>query len=1090
LLSINDSPIVYAGDLSETLPAEFGKAINVESQWVVTDPARYEVTIDIGQGQEYVEEWLHTKITEATKTIRVPSELRYEADGAGVDDTGVGRFVLTATLRVAGKDTPLKTLQLPVVVSNGSTVGHNINLLNTPSGDVFEGDRPVVSSTFALRVGETTARSWFEVRVGDDGATFRVGDTDHTTFTFGQQSHNVSYDARTWPNTATITTPSIFIPAVKWNSVTEQTTLTHVVEYGTGAGAIRDTTSFVFNVHDDTPFFTQICVEDVCLDRDGDGPLLVATPDTRMQVGIIDPGLIETTRDGIARGTFPEHIDNPYIVTMDGGTAGGLSLFGGTEMFQLSGGSLTGLSYEYDLSRPELGGYEPGVHWVSWGVGCWNCPGTSTIEAPLLVVEDNDEWKFDRASIPEGRSGWYSTTIATFAEFEGGCGAVNFVVRAGADSEFIEFSVVDSVRPFDLAAVTNRVRVTDSIFDVPSDLVVRDGVASWTTVPGEKYYVGVTDDHDRGSGACRFNKALVTSIFQVEVSREPAAPVNDAFSGRVLLQEQDSPFGRLPFSSVDLTRATTGAFEAARIPSCWSDGAQHTAFFEYWIPGAMPDRPVLAEAIPFSAEFGVLPPDAQLAVYRLNDDDSVGAEVGCSNQSSNPWVGDVWAADGLTAHPIVAFTATGQERYVIVVDTEGPGGRVDVRVSLPGQLDPVGITGDGVARLNTSQGLTKAETQGTLPCAPGSVTRVGAVAWRATSNAPIRVTTAGSAVLGVVKVGEAGVAAGWPDALGTAGTVNIACGATSAGGLDLTPVQGQQYVFLLGTAGNADVEVTVTTTGDPFELPVGAAAGDRVGYWMVDLDGRIYAFGYGQIIVATGSKAPVTTPTVKVLENPSGVGLWVLEANGTVHALGGAPHHGNVDTSALLAGEVPATMAATPGGNGYFVFTSKGRVLVFGDATHRGDLVQLGLAEILRGDIVDSSALTDGSGYYMVGADGGIFAFGAAEFAGSVPQVVAGPLVSPVNGLVADPDGRGYWLVAGDGGVFAFDAPFVGSLPGVLPPGTQLASPVNGLVPFGDGYMMVAGDGGIFNFSSTEFLGSLGGQILPAPIVGVAPVPG
>jgi len=67
-----------------------------------------------------------------------------------------------------------------------------------------------------------------------------------------------------------------------------------------------------------------------------------------------------------------------------------------------------------------------------------------------------------------------------------------------------------------------------------------------------------------------------------------------------------------------------------------------------------------------------------------------------------------------------------------------------------------------------------------------------------------------------------------------------------------------------------------------------------------------------------------------------------------------------------------------------------------------------------------------GGSIYACGDGESIFAFGAAEFAGSVPQVVAGPLNSPVNGLVADHDRRGYWLVAGDGGVFAFDAPFVG----------------------------------------------------------------
>ncbi len=227
-------------------------------------------------------------------------------------------------------------------------------------------------------------------------------------------------------------------------------------------------------------------------------------------------------------------------------------------------------------------------------------------------------------------------------------------------------------------------------------------------------------------------------------------------------------------------------------------------------------------------------------------------------------------------------------------------------------------------------------------------------------------------------------------------------------------------------------------------------------------------------------------------EDPEADAVGVLERNGTVHALGGATHHGNVDTGAFLPGETVATMAATPGGRGYTVFTDRGRALVFGDARHHGDLVDLGLAEVLNGPIVDSTALEDGSGYLMVATDGGVFAFGAAEFAGSIPGVLApgATLNSPVNALVADPDGAGYWMVAGDGGVFAFDAPFVGSVPGVLAAGVNLNSPVNGMVPYGNGYLMVASDGGVFNFASDlDFLGSLGGQQLPAPIVGIAALP-
>ncbi|MCB0992952.1 MAG: hypothetical protein KDB16_18385, partial [Acidimicrobiales bacterium] len=113
-------------------------------------------------------------------------------------------------------------------------------------------------------------------------------------------------------------------------------------------------------------------------------------------------------------------------------------------------------------------------------------------------------------------------------------------------------------------------------------------------------------------------------------------------------------------------------------------------------------------------------------------------------------------------------------------------------------------------------------------------------------------------------------------------------------------------------------------------------------------------------------------------------------------------------------------------------------------------------------------------------------ALGGARFAGSVPQVLPGvTLDQPIVGIVPDPDGDGYWLVAADGGVFGFSAPFRGSLPGVLAPGAQLVSPVNGMVPFGNGYLLVAGDGGVFNFSGQPFDGSIGGSVLESPVVSI-----
>ncbi len=85
-------------------------------------------------------------------------------------------------------------------------------------------------------------------------------------------------------------------------------------------------------------------------------------------------------------------------------------------------------------------------------------------------------------------------------------------------------------------------------------------------------------------------------------------------------------------------------------------------------------------------------------------------------------------------------------------------------------------------------------------------------------------------------------------------------------------------------------------------------------------------------------------------------------------------------------------------------------------------------------------------------------------------------------------NGRGYWLVASDGGVFAFgNAEFFGSLAG-----QHLNAPIVGLLPTPDdqGYWLVASDGGVFSFGDAAFFGSEGNHHLNGPVVGIASTAG
>ncbi|MEM9606229.1 MAG: hypothetical protein AAGA99_02335 [Actinomycetota bacterium] len=298
-------------------------------------------------------------------------------------------------------------------------------------------------------------------------------------------------------------------------------------------------------------------------------------------------------------------------------------------------------------------------------------------------------------------------------------------------------------------------------------------------------------------------------------------------------------------------------------------------------------------------------------------------------------------------------------------------------------------------------------------------------------------------------------------------------------GTDITRFDNLDYALSLFTwlAGDGftppvDPSPTTPTTMPPDTVP---PTGDAVGYWMGDAGGELYGFG--------DAPDPGAVPgrVVDSASTPDGSGLWILTADGVVHALAGATGFGDVDLSTLPDGEAPSTISVLPDGSGYWVFTNRGRALAFGAAGDIEDLVDLGIAPALNGPIIDSVATPTGGGVYMIGFDGGVFAIGDAEFHGSMGgQTLNGPVV----GIALDPDGVGYWLVANDGGIFSFEAEFLGSMGGV-----PLNQPVVGAVPFGDGYLMVASDGGIFNFSNLPFLGSLGDDPPPDPVTTVTGFP-
>jgi hypothetical protein len=259
-----------------------------------------------------------------------------------------------------------------------------------------------------------------------------------------------------------------------------------------------------------------------------------------------------------------------------------------------------------------------------------------------------------------------------------------------------------------------------------------------------------------------------------------------------------------------------------------------------------------------------------------------------------------------------------------------------------------------------------------------------------------------------------------------------------------------------------DFVVTPSRTPPPASRPVSPP-----GYWMIDANGTVYAFGH---VHAFGNTRAASVSHIE--PTPSHGGYWIVTRAGHVYTFGNARSYGSAPD--LAAGETVSTMSATPSGHGYWLFTNRGRVLHFGDAPFYGDMS----GAALNGPVVGSVATPTGHGYFMVASDGGVFGFGDAKFHGSMGDQ---RLNQPVNGIVPTADNRGYWLVASDGGIFGFNAPFRGSMGG-----RHLTKPVIGMVRYGNGYLMVASDGGVFDFSNKAFVGSLGNRALPAPVIGIA----
>ena len=171
-----------------------------------------------------------------------------------------------------------------------------------------------------------------------------------------------------------------------------------------------------------------------------------------------------------------------------------------------------------------------------------------------------------------------------------------------------------------------------------------------------------------------------------------------------------------------------------------------------------------------------------------------------------------------------------------------------------------------------------------------------------------------------------------------------------------------------------------------------------------------------------------------------------------------------------------------PSAPGSGPITSEGTQVCGGDdPTFVTDMVNwIGSHNVVEATFWDYQLQIDnGQNPETLAALGAGFATGGTGTEGAVTSTPTVTTSGPSGN--SEDQGTGYRMVASDGGIFAFGAPALGSMGG-----QHLNAPIVGMAfdSATGGYYEVASDGGIFAFGAPS-LGSMGAEHLSAPIVGM-----
>jgi hypothetical protein len=247
-----------------------------------------------------------------------------------------------------------------------------------------------------------------------------------------------------------------------------------------------------------------------------------------------------------------------------------------------------------------------------------------------------------------------------------------------------------------------------------------------------------------------------------------------------------------------------------------------------------------------------------------------------------------------------------------------------------------------------------------------------------------------------------------------------------------------------------------------------AATVDGQGYWLVQADGAVSAYGDAHAYGSLPSSEAGVSKIVAIARTYDGHGYWLLAQDGHVFTFGDAHSYGSApDDQASRGGAT--SIAVTPDGHGYWALAADGHVYGFGDAHPEGNPSPANAP-------YDAIAARPAGGYVVTAANDAA----AYLFPGNIASLGGGPgtaLAASLVGTAVTPSGNGTWQTGADGGVVTTGqttstyAPFYGSVPGQ---NEQLKAPVTAIAgsPTGHGYWLLSADGTVYVFGDAQFYGS------------------